>query len=231
MTTNGLVRCQVTACAFALVSSCIMPLSAQEESPEPDFLRDGYYLGLSVGWAIPTGTISGITDLISFSSSVDASSVYDSGLAIGIFLGARFSEWMTEIDIDMRLSPVTDEGQALVTFLGPVEDRDVGVEYMTFEVFGGRSFTVGDSATPWVSFFGGAGVGVGLVQLSQGTGVEPHNDEGLSASVKLGMDLRLTESNPIIIRLSGRYQLLGTGVDIPNDVLLQAGVSYGFMGG
>ena len=230
MTTGWPVRGKIVMCVVALGVFCA-PLAAQEESSEPDLLRDGFYVGLSGGWAVPTGTISGITDLISFTSPAEASVVYDNGLVLGVFGGRRFGEWIAGIDIDMRLSPVTDEGQALVNLTGPFPDRDVGVEYATFEAFGGRTFTVGRSRTPRASFFGGAGVGLGLVQLSQGTGVEPHNDEGLSASVKLGMDLRLNRSSPVIIRLSGRYQLLSTGVDIPNDVLVQVGVSYGFMGG
>lgn len=131
---------------------------------------------------------------------------------------------MAELGVKMRLSPVTDQEQSLVNLVGP-GDGDVDVEYATIEIFGGRSFPVGDGVRPRVRPFGGLAAGVGLLQLSQ-TGVEPYNDDGLSASGKLGLDVHLGDASRFALRLQGRYQILSAAVDIPNDVIVQLGVNY-----
>lgn len=193
--------------------------------PPKDFLGNGYYAGLVGGWTIPGGEVSGMTDLIEFTSSVPASDVYDQGLAIGLFGGMRTHGWIGEISMDARLSPVTDAGQQAANLVGFFPDRDVGVEYVTFEVFAGRHLTVGPPGVPSLSLFGGLGVGLALMQLSQGLGVEPYNDEGFSLGTKAGLDWRIGAS-PILLRAAVRYQLLSAGAPLPRDLIIQFGGAY-----
>ena len=78
--------------------------------------------------------------------------------------------------------------------------------------------------------FGGISLGAGLslLQLSQGLGVEPFNEEGFSLSTKAGLDLLPFGSVPVMLRLTARYQILSAGVSIPHDIILQFGASYTF---
>ncbi len=185
---------------------------------------DAFYVGIAGGWTIPAGEVSSVTDLIDFGTSLPAKQIYDQGLAIALFGGLRTHGWLAEIDMVFRLAPVTEEGQTLINLTGPVADRDVSIEYATFEILGGRDLSIGNR----LRIFGAVGAGLSLLQLSQGLGVEPFNEEGFSLSTKAGLDLLPFGSVPVMLRLTARYQILSAGVSIPHDIILQFGASYTF---
>lgn len=178
-----------------------------------------YYIGGSFGQAMPTGNITSITNLITFESPVAATGIYDRGLAIGIHLGAREGHRIAEMTIDTRLSPVTIEGQKILNSTSTLGNK-VNIEYFTFELFGGRNETIWSSETSRIDAFLGLGIGAGHLGLYKGPGVYPVYNEGLTASIKLGLDF--TKYN-IMFRLAGKYQALNYKVDIPHDFIIYLG--------
>ena len=120
--------------------------------------------------------------------------------------------------MDARVPQLTPGGQAVVNSTRS-DGRKVHVEYASFDVFLGKTLRLVGENYKRLSSFGGVGVGLEILQLSA-NGDGPHNDQGVGACAKLGVDWSLSDSGRVALRLAGRYQLASAGVDIPNDAIV-----------
>ena len=201
------------------IDSSLQSHQNQAEITQPGITFKEYYGIFYVGWGIPTGTVSDIAGLVEF-PSLPAADIYKGGIALGFIGGKRMGGWLIEISMEGRIDiPLTELGQALAN-LSRTDNKNVSIEYISFDLFVGKSLMIGNFLSPYV----GISNGLVLKLLSAGLGEEPLTDFGYGMAVKLGIDWLAISSWNLILRPGIRYQLLTLGVSIPHDLVFHLGV-------
>jgi len=190
------------------------------ETLEEDGRPIRYHVGLGFGWVVPLGRVSSITDLVPFTEPVPAGDLYVPCPELHIVAGLCAPPWMIEGVIDARVPRLTPAGQDAVDQTRS-DGRKVNVEYASFELSGGPALKIESAGRERIMLFAGIGLGLALAQLNAGTGYEPHNETGVGASVKAGVDWSPFRTRHFGLRLAVRQQLFSAGVDIPNDFIVQ----------
>ena len=196
---------------------------ASEQAERSQGPGEKYYIVFSAGLAYPFGDLTNISGVVPI-TEINADKIYQTGLTLSLEFGSHFEWALVEGGILYRFLPLTAQAKEVTAVINP-SGGEVSGEYYSFEVMIGSDFPLSRYIVPYA----GVTNGFVIMRLTSDVDLDVKTDTGYGLAFETGADIYPRgPQTQWFIRAEARFQALALGLELPQDLMLELGVGYGF---